>query len=486
MIKVRVFWFLLVLFSSQIVLNAQEYKDHMTDFTWSYYNKNIQSFNNQRLGESLKYGLDNNYVDNIISVDHPAFHSISAFYKETFAYIDFNKKINEPYYNLKFDKEDNVTFPELIFYLADKYAAYFDGPNRSGFVDKKQAAERIEEFDLKNCKKVILREQWYYHNLTGKMVSRILDIGFIPKNTKSDPAAIWVDFSYIKFDDLGRIQPRNIGGIGNVVEYFSLPTFSRDFYSVNYSTYDEQKKLQKFSTQVDAYFWKFQLEEQFRAYKKDGSIKKKWKKNQVKTDFIKGTVSDAKKRIGEWKVFDYNEKLMGKFTFSNDSANGAYTLYHSNGEKKETGSLFNGRKVDTIYNYDREGKLIAKQTYSEGFLNGPSAFYHKNGQLHSAATFSNDSLKGDFNSFYADGTPYMKGVFKRGYFWGSWEINVKLNDVMCGYLRDENDYSLLSDFFEMNALDDCVATFDMFFKHRIARECFQGICVIPDFNSLIR
>ncbi len=465
---------------------GQEYKEHMTDYTWSYFNRNIQSFNNQQLGESLKYGLDDDYVDNIISVDHPMFHSIGAFYKETYAYIDFDKEVNQPYYLLEFDKDQIISFPELIFYLTDKYAAYFEGPERYTLIGKPDAKNRIDSFDLKNSKKVILREQWYYHNPSGRMVNRITDIGFIPQKSKNETVVLWVDFSYMKFDNMGRIQPKNIEGIGNVIEYLSLPTFTRDFYKVNYSTYEDQKKLQKFSTQVDAYFWKDVLDNRFRAYRLDKTIRKKWKKNKVKAGRIKGMVNNKKQRTGEWEIFDYNKNLRGVFTYSNDSANGIYTLFHDNGRKKEEGVLFNGRKVDTVKTYDSGGKLITEQVYEQGFLNGPSKFYYKSGKMHSQCMFSNDSLVQTFESFYADGAPYLKGECRTGYFYGNWIINVKLNDVMCGYLRDENDYNLLSNYFEMNALDDCTATFDMYFKHRIARECFKGICVIPDFNSLIR
>lgn len=469
-----------------ISASAQEFKDFMTDQTWAFYNRNIQCFNNQRLGESLKYGLDEQYVDNIISEDHPMYHEIGAFYKETYSYVDFSKKVNEPYYKFEFDKNQNLTVQEVLFYMADKYAAYFEGPDRLGYLGKEDIQNRIEEYALKSSKKIVLREFWFFHNNLGKMVSRIMDIGFIPDNSKSDAPVLWIDFSYMKFSKMERIRPKNMDGITNLIDYLEQPTFTRDFYSVNYSTYPEQKKLYKFSTQVDANFWKQILEQNFRSYVLDPTIKKKWKKNKVKTKWIQGEVTEQKELEGTWNVNDTEGKLKASYTYKNKNVNGQYKLYYDNGKLKEKGQMVDGRKNDTIYNYYSNGQLLSWQVYKTGWLNGQSKFYHKNGALHSACEFENDTLINEFKSFYADGTPKTSGQCKNGYFQGSWIFNVKLNEVMCGYLRDENDYSLLSNYFEMNALDDCTATFEIYFKQRFAKDCYRGVCVIPEFNSLIR
>ena len=467
-------------------LGAQEFKDHMSDVTWTFYNKNIQSFNNQRLGESLKYGLDNQYVDNLISEDHPMYHEVRSFYKETYSLIDFSKEINEPYYKFEFDKDQTLTAQEVFIYLADKYSAFFEGPDQYGYVAKVDAKKRIEEYELKTCHKIVIIERWYYHNNRGKMVSRVMDIGLIPDNSKSNTAALWIDFSYMKYANMERIKPNNIQGITNIIDYLEQPTFTRDFYMVNYSKYEDQKKLYKFSTQVDAYFWKYELDNQFRSYQLDETIKKKWKNNKVKTEGIIGSVNDKKEKIGKWEVFNSEGKKMAVYTISNANANGAYELFHSNGKLKEKGVLVEGRKNDTIFTFGNLGNKLGCQVYELGLLSGSTKFYHQNGNLHSECQFLNDSLVGQYRSFYADGSPHTSGQCKKGYFFGLWRINVKLNEVMCGFLKDENNNSQLSDYFEMNALDDCTATFDLDFTHRIARECYRGICVIPNFSGQIR
>ena len=486
MINKNLFFAFLFSIASISSLCAQEFKDHMSDVTWTFYNKNIQSFNNQRLGESLKYGLDDQYVDNLISEDHPMYHEIKSFHKETYSLIDFSKEINKSYYKFEFDKDQTLTVQEVLIYLADKYSAFFEGPEQFGYVAKVDAKKRIEEFQLNTSHKLIIRERWYYHNNRGKMVSRIMDIGLIPDASKSNTAALWIDFSYMKFVNMERIKPKNIEGIINIIDYLEQPTFTRDFYQVNYSTYEGQKKLYKFSTQIDAYFWKYQLDNKFREYQLDKSINKKWKKNKVKTDELVGLVNDKKEKIGKWEIWNSKGKKMGVYTISNANANGAYELFHSNGNLKEKGSLIEGRKNDTIFTFDNSGNKLGWQVYQLGELNGDSKFYHKNGNLHSECQFVNDSLFGKFSSFYPDAAPHTSGVCKKGYFYGNWTLNIKLNEVMCGFLADENNYSQLSSFFEINALDDCTATFDIFFKHRIARECYRGICVIPEFKSLIR
>ena len=486
MIKKNLIFAVLLCTLGSTYLTAQEYLDHMSDVTWTFYNRNIQSFNNQQLGESLKYGLDNDYVDNLISEDHPMYHQVSSFYKETYSLIDFNKTINKPYYKLDFDKDQSLTIQEVLIYLAEKYSAFFEGPEQYGYVSKEDAMKRIEEFELKTSHKLILKERWYFHNNRGKIVSRIMDIGLIPDNSTSNTVALWIDFSYMKLDNMERIQPNNIEGIVNITEYLGQQTFTRDFYKVNYSTYEDQKKLYKYTTQVDAYFWKYELDNQFRAYKLDKSIKKKWKKNRVKTDELFGYVNENKERIGKWAVRNFEGKKMAQFSISEDKAEGPYELYHSNGKVKEMGTLLQGRKNDTVFTFNNSGNRLGWQVYKLGLLEGNTKFYYQNGNLHSECQFKNDSLVGKFNSFYADGAPHSSGECRRGYFYGTWTINVKLNEVMCGYLQDENNYSQLSSFFEMNALDDCVASFDMYFKHKIDRGCYRGICVIPEFNSLIR
>lgn len=488
MIKnLRILFFLFIgILGPFLMLNAQEMNPRFLDETWAFYNKNVQVFNNQRLGESLKFGLDKDYVNTLISEDHPVYHKPSSFYIESFSTVDFSAPINERYYQMDFDKNQSYTVAEVMIYLGEKYAGFFEKPRRDMVIPKRDAKRLVDSLDLGQATQLKFREFWYFDELRGLLVPRVMGVGFVPPKSKTGEAVMWLDFSYIALKDMGRIRMLNQKEISNLVEYLSWPSFFRHFDQIGYSTYPDQTTLYKFSTDVDAYMAKFQIDEKFRAYKADSGIRKKWKKNQVKTKTIRGAVDADHKRTGKWTLYTNEGAKWAEFEYNNDTITKEYILFYNNGTVKEKGRLIMNRKQGTITGYDTEGFKISERNYQLGTLNGASTFYFKHNKVHSRCTFQDNKLEGQYERFYENGNPRATGVFKDGHFYKNWTFHIFLNDVMCGYLKDEYQYALLEDYFDPGALDDCTATFDIHFKHLYERGCYNGVCVIPEFNGQIK
>mgnify|MGYP000288906549 FL=1 len=210
------------------------------------------------------------------------------------------------------------------------------------------------------------------------------------------------------------------------------------------------------------------------------------KKNKVKSLKLKGSVTEEHKRTGSWEIYGWDKTLRGQFEFKQGVATGRYKLFHSNGRIKESGQFQSGLKNGEIKTYNLNGKEISSQQYQMGKLDGSTIFKYGSGKTHTVCFYQNDSLQGEYQRFYEDGKIKVKGGFKDGYAFGEWTFNIRLNEVCCTFLIDEKGYSLLDGYFEENAMDDCTASFDMLFEHKINKDCYRGVCVIPRFTSPIR
>lgn len=466
-----------ILFSTfSIALTAQNIEKYFQDIQWAHYNANINTFLTDGIGSAIKGGVDANYVDEKVGINEYAFHSIEGMLIETFSVVNFSQAVNESQYKLKFANGQEATFPEVIMYFGDNYSNYYSGPDFNRPYLPQEVEKLKDSCQLKDSKRIILQEYWYFDIRDQQLKPFIRGMGIIDNAEESNKQVVWVDMRYLEELVLERVNVVNDKGITqNFSEYMMNRPFVMENITKGYSRNYDQTKYDTYNNEIDVYFELLALNNQFNLLYPSLKMKKG---KPVKSKYFIGELLNENFN-GEWLFKHQNGKIRAKFTYENGVANGAYSLFDLKGNIMESGILVNGLKDGQQEMFFSEGSKKAIKNYKAGKLHGAQILYFYNGDKHSEFIYENGFTHGEFISYNADGSIRLKGNFKNGVIVGDWYYNLEINSLMCGYLVDE--MPLMGEVTGLNpkCMEDCMATFNYLFEEREDINCFNGVCILP-------
>ncbi|OCX51118.1 hypothetical protein BEL04_20620 [Mucilaginibacter sp. PPCGB 2223] len=88
---------------------------------------------------------------------------------------------------------------------------------------------------------------------------------------------------------------------------------------------------------------------------------------------------------------------------------GRYTLFYRNGKIFETGKLVEGKNVDTIFNYDKNGHLLEYVLLQQDTTNyyiltdGPKVYFYQNGGKKAEGIAKNHQIGDKWRTYYKNG-----------------------------------------------------------------------------------
>jgi hypothetical protein len=103
--------------------------------------------------------------------------------------------------------------------------------------------------------------------------------------------------------------------------------------------------------------------------------------------------------------------------------------------------------------------------------------FYANGAVHSKYEFVHGKLNGPYVQNYSDGKMKYEGRFKDGYIIGHWEYNLRLEDLICNFLKEEYQTMTGFDKMTLESLDDCVSGFTYVFIHKRDGSCATSMCI---------
>ena len=458
------------------LLSAQDIDKYFQDIQWAHYNANINMFLGDGIGSAIKGGVDADYVDEKIGIQDFPFHSIEGMLIETFSVVDFNREANKGHYRLKFANEQSATFPEVIMYLADNYSNYYTAPDLVRPYLPDEFDKIRDSCNLKDSKRVILQEYWYYDIRDNTMKSFLRGMGIIDNAQEKNEQVVWVDMRYFNEEVLNRVNiVMENGSTQNFVEYMNNRPFVMEGIKWGYSRFFDQSKYDEYNTEINVYFELLMLENQIILDKPNLKMKKG---KPVKSKYFTGLFKDEKFE-GEWRFNYENGKIRGEFNFENGEAKGKYSLYDLKGNIKETGNLIGNKKVGENTIYFESGNKKGSKNYTDGKLHGSQILYFDNESKHSTFSYQNGYTHGRYNGYNFDGSEKIKGEFKNGVIVGEWNYNLPINSLMCGYLVDEIPAMGEITGLDPTCMEDCMATFKYIFEEKEDINCFNGVCILP-------
>ena len=455
---------------------AQNIDKYFQDIQWAHYNGNINTFLQDGIGSALKGDVDPFYVDDKLGIKDYALHSIEGMLIETISVVNFEREANKSQFRLKFANGQEANFPEVIMYFADNYSNYYTGPDFNRPYLPHEILKVKDSCNLKESKRIILQEYWYFDVRDQKMKPFIRGMGIIDNAEKSNKQVVWIDMRYFDqavFDRVNVVDEH--GKTQNFSEYLTNRPFVLEDVEYGYSRFYDQVTYDTYNNEIDVYFELFSLKNQFDLSLPTLKIKKG---KPVKTKFFKGELSDGQFN-GKWQLRSDNGNLRAEFSFEKGTAQGEYSLYDSKGKLKEKGLLNNGLKHGEQFLYFSSGEKKGTKNYLNGKLEGSQILYFENGDTHSTFSYKNGYTHGDYISYNMDGSFKLKGEFKKGVIVGSWNFNLEVNSLMCGYLVDEMPQ--MGEIIGLNpkCMEDCMATFTYLFEEKEDINCFNGVCIMP-------
>ena len=103
-------------------------------------------------------------------------------------------------------------------------------------------------------------------------------------------------------------------------------------------------------------------------------------------------------------------------SLNNGKKEGAWVMYHTNGQLRNKGNLKNNKREGVWFNYFDDGTLDRKGSFTKGINEGTWAYYHRNGQLSYKGNWKNGKQDGAWVSYNEDGTVHKASTqaFKDG------------------------------------------------------------------------
>lgn len=129
------------------------------------------------------------------------------------------------------------------------------------------------------------------------------------------------------------------------------------------------------------------------------------------------------KRTGMWRTFYSTTQLRAFGPYKADRQVGEWRFFFANGNLARVESYDDdGHLQGKSQVYFENGNLEHEMTHVGGVFHGVERIYAENGQLQSEVTLNNGVTDGKAAYFYADGTPFMSGVYVKGERHGPWTL----------------------------------------------------------------
>ena len=119
----------------------------------------------------------------------------------------------------------------------------------------------------------------------------------------------------------------------------------------------------------------------------------------------------GKIRVGVWKFYFKNKKLMSEEFYDNGKLDGKTINYYPDGKPTEISFYKNGLKDGLSKKYSSDGILIEEITYKNGKPNGLAKFFELNGNLKEEGNYKNGKRVGEWE-FYINGEAASKNDIK--------------------------------------------------------------------------
>jgi antitoxin component YwqK of YwqJK toxin-antitoxin module len=461
-------------------LQAQELRRKFLDENWIYWNTNVRYIWDNAIGSAIKEGIDAEYVDDKLDEQNPLFHDNRGFFIQSDSYIDFTLPGNRDLWEFEFDDGQRIGFPELFLFITKKYSNAFTDDTRKVPILTDQINDLVDSLDLYESKRAIVREMWYFDKEERRFYSRLAGIGLLPPKGKDRSPVMWIEFQYIELKILERIRPKNYPGMDDLISYVENATWQREVLSWSHTQFERQKKPNRYNTELDVYFQKLLLEQTFSIESSGKKLKSDWKGKQTS-----GTIDGEGNMSGLWTLLDEKGNRLCEMQYYEGIAEGQYRLFYPNGKVKESGTLRNGMKQGATAVNNTTGNVIASKNYENGLLEGELKWYYDNGLPHTVTRFQNGVVHGPFKRIYPDGVIREQGRFDNGIFAGDWKYNIKMEDVFCEFLKDQEAYGYVSKDLVEGAMEDCIASFVIYFFRKTDKACYGGFCVLPELKGKI-
>ena len=146
---------------------------------------------------------------------------------------------------------------------------------------------------------------------------------------------------------------------------------------------------------------------------------KKWEKTSEKKASYYRIIKNVN---NQFQVEDYYKEtnqiqMSGTYTsskLSNNSREGVFVYYFSNGIKSTEGAYKNGKAHGLWKSWYKDGQLNSETNYEDDLNEGPSVLYHKNGTVKAKMKFINDEKEGISVFYYENGNLEEEYNFFKG------------------------------------------------------------------------
>lgn len=110
----------------------------------------------------------------------------------------------------------------------------------------------------------------------------------------------------------------------------------------------------------------------------------------------------GKKRVGTWKYYNPQGKLILTENYENNLLQGKRTVFYTNDSIAELSEYKNGKLDGVTTRFSKDGIKLHEMSYQEGLLHGRTKFYEVNGDLKETGLYYKDYKVGKWD-FYIDG-----------------------------------------------------------------------------------
>lgn len=139
---------------------------------------------------------------------------------------------------------------------------------------------------------------------------------------------------------------------------------------------------------------------------------------------------------------DYSGSFLFERTYKNDTLNGYFRKYTSDGTTWEIGYFKKGEQDSLWLEFFKDGTIENRNQYKNGLKQGEFISYFKNGHISYIGTFFNDTLIGEETHFYPNGSIKAKGNQINGNWKEFYQTgNIKIEQKFAkGKLNDQTYY----------------------------------------------
>lgn len=151
--------------------------------------------------------------------------------------------------------------------------------------------------------------------------------------------------------------------------------------------------------------------------KKRGRVKVRDEQGHITS---KGKVRNYKK-TGKWMYYDAEGRVVAVTYFTNDTINGPYTEYSSNGVITQQGQYKMNNKTGQWNAYDPTGRLMSIENFEGGLQHGTQRFWFPNGQLRDSVVLEHGVIQ-FLQSWHQNGKQRTTETYQNGLAEGRWKV----------------------------------------------------------------